>query len=129
MVLIGSSFARDILISSRIVHDKLSRGRAGVVADERFCPPTTVYGFRYVWMNEDVRADPNLSHRLSFRSATTIYGSVGSSVVRCALDDCVVLEQLCRYITRPALANERIQPKNSSYPSAESVGGDVGRLI
>jgi len=24
-------------------------------------------------------------------------------------DDCQVLEQLCRYITRPALANERVQ--------------------
>jgi hypothetical protein len=29
--------------------------------------------------------------------------------VRCAADDCDALEQLCRTITRPALANERVQ--------------------
>jgi hypothetical protein len=29
--------------------------------------------------------------------------------VRCGTDDRRALEQLCRYITRPALANERIQ--------------------
>jgi len=29
--------------------------------------------------------------------------------VRCDADDCQALEQLCRYITRPALANERVQ--------------------
>jgi hypothetical protein len=29
--------------------------------------------------------------------------------VRCATDDRRALEQLCRYITRPALANERVQ--------------------
>ena len=29
--------------------------------------------------------------------------------MRCAADDRQALEQLCRYITRPALANERVQ--------------------
>lgn len=29
--------------------------------------------------------------------------------VRCAADDRRALEQLCRYITRPSLANERVQ--------------------
>jgi len=29
--------------------------------------------------------------------------------VRCGADDRQALEQLCRYITRPALANERVQ--------------------
>ena len=29
--------------------------------------------------------------------------------VRCSADDRQALEQLCRYITRPALANERVQ--------------------
>ena len=29
--------------------------------------------------------------------------------VRCAADDRQALEQLCRYITRPALSNERVQ--------------------
>jgi Putative transposase len=29
--------------------------------------------------------------------------------VRCAADDRQALKQLCRYITRPALANERVQ--------------------
>ena len=29
--------------------------------------------------------------------------------MRCAVDDRQALEQLCRYITRPALANERVQ--------------------
>ena len=31
------------------------------------------------------------------------------AAVRCAADDRQALEQLCRYITRPALANERAQ--------------------
>ena len=31
------------------------------------------------------------------------------AAVRCAADDRQALEQLCRYITRPALANERVQ--------------------
>jgi hypothetical protein len=31
------------------------------------------------------------------------------AAVRCGADDRQVLEQLCRYITRPALANERVQ--------------------
>ena len=29
--------------------------------------------------------------------------------MRCAADDRQALEQLCRYITRPALANDRVQ--------------------
>ena len=29
--------------------------------------------------------------------------------MRCAADERLRLEQLCRYITRPALANERVQ--------------------
>ena len=29
--------------------------------------------------------------------------------MRCAAEDRQALEQLCRYITRPALANERVQ--------------------
>jgi len=31
------------------------------------------------------------------------------AAVRCAADDRQALKQLCRYITRPALANERVQ--------------------
>jgi len=31
------------------------------------------------------------------------------AAVRCAADDRKALEQLCRYVTRPALANERVQ--------------------
>ncbi|HYN61398.1 MAG TPA: transposase [Rubrivivax sp.] len=31
------------------------------------------------------------------------------AAVRCGADDRHALEQLCRYITRPALANERVQ--------------------
>ena len=31
------------------------------------------------------------------------------AAVRCEADDRQALEQLCRYITRPALANERVQ--------------------
>ena len=31
------------------------------------------------------------------------------AAVRCAADDRQALEQLCRYITRPALANKRVQ--------------------
>jgi hypothetical protein len=40
---------------------------------------------------------------------TDIDGFSLHSAVRCAADDLQALEQLCRYITRPALANERVQ--------------------
>ncbi len=33
--------------------------------------------------------------------------------MRCGADDRQALEQLCRYITRPALANERVQTKTA----------------
>ena len=33
------------------------------------------------------------------------------AAVRCGTDDRQALEQLCRYVTRPALANERVQTK------------------
>ncbi|HSN75259.1 MAG TPA: transposase [Anaerolineae bacterium] len=38
------------------------------------------------------------------RSAFSLHAAV-----RCGADDRQALEQLCRYITRPALANERVQ--------------------
>jgi hypothetical protein len=41
------------------------------------------------------------------------------AAVRCAADDRQALEQLCRYITRPALANERVQT---------NTGEEKGRL-
>jgi len=36
------------------------------------------------------------------------------AAVRCGADDRQALEQLCRYITRPALANERVQTNAAS---------------
>ncbi len=33
--------------------------------------------------------------------------------MRCGADDRQALEQLCRYITRPALANERVQTNSA----------------
>ena len=38
-----------------------------------------------------------------------IQGFSRHAAVRCGADDRQALEQLCRYITRPALANERVQ--------------------
>ena len=35
------------------------------------------------------------------------------AAVRCGADDRQALEQLCRYITRPALANERVQTNDA----------------
>ena len=40
------------------------------------------------------------------------------AVVRCKVDDRQALEQLCRYITRPALANERVQSSRRSGATA-----------
>jgi hypothetical protein len=43
----------------------------------------------------------------------TLYADINGfsmhAAVRCAADDRDALEQLCRYITRPAQANERVQ--------------------
>ena len=38
-----------------------------------------------------------------------MFGLTLHAAVRCCADDSQALEQLCRYITRPALANERVQ--------------------
>ena len=61
------------------------------------------------------------------------------AVVRCAANDRQALEQLCRYITRPALANERVQtnaagqvvlklntPAPDTAPRLATRGGGVG---
>ena len=51
--------------------------------------------------------------RLAFGRHKALPGLVSGlslhAAVRCAADDRQALEQLCRYITRPALANERVQ--------------------
>lgn len=43
----------------------------------------------------------------------TLYADINGfsmhAAVRCAADDRDALEQLCRYITRPALSDERVQ--------------------
>ena len=39
----------------------------------------------------------------------TIRATAQHAAVRCDADERQRLEQLCRYITRPALANERVQ--------------------
>ena len=45
------------------------------------------------------------------------------AAVRCAADDRQALEQLCRYITRPALAHERVQTNAAGQvvPSRQGV--------
>jgi len=54
-----------------------------------------------------------LYRRLAFGRHKALPGLVSGlslhAAVRCAADDRQALEQLCRYITRPALANERVQ--------------------
>ena len=45
----------------------------------------------------------------SRRCAPTSTATAQHAAVRCAADDRQALEQLCRHITRPALANERVQ--------------------
>ena len=51
--------------------------------------------------------------RLAFGRHKALPGLVSGlslhAAVRCAADDRQALEQLCRCITRPALANERVQ--------------------
>ena len=39
----------------------------------------------------------------------SLHAAVRCAALRCAANDRQALEQLCRYITRPALANERVQ--------------------
>jgi hypothetical protein len=54
-----------------------------------------------------------LYRRLAFGRPKALPGLVSGltlhASVRCATDDRQALEQLCRCITRPALANERVQ--------------------
>jgi len=53
------------------------------------------------------------------------------AAVRCGADDSQALEQLCRYITRPALANERVQTNARSpgnWCSSSRPLGDMALL-
>jgi hypothetical protein len=45
----------------------------------------------------------------AYRITTPLPSTLLHAAVRCGADDRQALEQLCRYITRPALANERVQ--------------------
>jgi hypothetical protein len=47
------------------------------------------------------------------------------AAVRCTADDRQALEQLCRYITRPALANERVQKLEAKLGAAAATGIDI----
>jgi hypothetical protein len=47
--------------------------------------------------------------RKRYRRTLTVAIGPPHAAVRCAADDRQALEQLCRYITRLALANERVQ--------------------
>ena len=53
------------------------------------------------------RTTPKARDPLLF--AQSIDGCSLHAAVRCAADVRLALEQLCRYVTRPALANERVQ--------------------
>ena len=54
-----------------------------------------------------------MSREMDFKQSlcADIDGFSLHAAVRCAADDRQALEQLCCYITRPALANERVQTK------------------
>jgi len=54
-------------------------------------------------------SSPQLSSIPPDHPAADIDGFSLHAAVRCAAKDRQALEQLCRYITRPALANERVQ--------------------
>jgi hypothetical protein len=49
------------------------------------------------------------------------------AAVRCGADDRQALEQLCRYITRPALANERVQTNAAGQATERGAAGQGGR--
>ena len=64
---------------------------------ERLCTTT-------VDRNTEHQERPANQETPAGRSAFSLHAAV-----RCGADDRQALEQLCRYITRPALANERVQ--------------------
>ena len=49
------------------------------------------------------------------------------AAVRCGADDRQALEQLCRYITRPALANDRVQCNAAGPGGAQAEDRLAGR--
>ena len=57
----------------------------------------------------DAGVQMNLDAELKMRPCANLNGFSLHAAVRCGADDRKSLEQLCRYITRPALANERLQ--------------------
>jgi len=68
----------------------------------RRCAPTTTGSARRLVSPSGVRQAQGLFRAL-------VSGLTLHAAVRCAANDRQALEQLCRYITRPALANERVQ--------------------
>ena len=58
----------------------------------------------------ELRASPPIPAVIARSQVASDPGfSLHAAVLRCSADDRDALEQLCRYITRPALANERVQ--------------------
>ena len=66
--------------------------------------------------------DADLKQRL----CADIDGFSLHAAVRCATNDRQALEQLCRYITRPALANERVQTISAMSTPASPTAGRAG---
>ena len=73
-----------------------------------------------------MRRDPDFKHTL----CADIDGFSPHAAVRCGADDCQALEKLCRYITRPALANERVQTNAAGQVvfSSRSPGATAPRI-
>ncbi len=68
----------------------------------------TVEGAEIHWGDETGLRSDDVRGR-SFALCADIEGFSLHAAVRCGADDRQALEQMCRYITRPALANDRVQ--------------------
>jgi hypothetical protein len=61
-----------------------------------------------------LKVQGTMSRELKLSLCAGIDGSNLYAAVRCGADDCPALEKLCHHITRPALANERVQTNAAS---------------
>jgi Putative transposase len=65
----------------------------------------------------------------SLRLATTTAPLALHAAARCEAEDRKRLVQLCRYITRPALANERAQANAAGVHAASSCTGAAAKVV
>ena len=106
----GSSYLADE--EGELMPTRTTRARSGRCKPQPALtesPSARVPGCKVFTVQGTMPRDTSLAHPPTQALCADEQGFSLHAAVRCAADDRQALEQLCRTITRPALANERVQ--------------------